>query len=184
MPTDIGHRVWSLALIQGIIAIALGIIAMTYTGATLHVLAIILGIFWIVDGAVTLSTGLKTLKDGGGLSIFLGILGFMAGIVTLRAPGVAAAALAILIAFWMLVAGFARGYGAFVMATSGARGTGWGWLLASAVLNVALGVFLLAQPLAGAVIFTWSIGFWAVLEGITIVIFAITLRSQARKLDA
>ena len=46
--------IWWLVLLRGIAAVLLGILLFTNTAAILSVIIIFLGIYWVVDGIITL----------------------------------------------------------------------------------------------------------------------------------
>jgi uncharacterized membrane protein HdeD (DUF308 family) len=73
---------------------------------TIAALALLLGIFWIVNGAVEAFTALSHRgMQGRGWTIFMGLLSIVAGVVVLVYPGISLATLAIVLGLWLLVFG-------------------------------------------------------------------------------
>src|SRR5690606_30621774 len=97
--------VWWLVLVQGILAIAFGLVAMFLPGATLLTILVFFGVYSILDGILALVGGIKNRDEGWGWLIFQGIAGIAVGILALRFPSTTIIALTLLVAFWALMIG-------------------------------------------------------------------------------
>jgi uncharacterized membrane protein HdeD (DUF308 family) len=76
---------WWLVLLEGIVAVIIGLFLLTAPGATLFVLIQTLGIFWLVGGIFrTVSIFIDTSLWG--WKLVGGALGILAGIVVLQHP--------------------------------------------------------------------------------------------------
>ena len=82
------NDVWWLVLLRGITAILLGIMLFTSPAATVTVFIMFLGVYWFVDGVVTLIASIKGRKSlsNWGWGIIVGILGILAGVVVFSQP--------------------------------------------------------------------------------------------------
>ena len=99
-----GTRV--LLALLGVLSFIVGLYALRHILITVAALALLLGIFWIVNGAVEVFTALSHRgMQGRGWTIFMGLLSVVAGVVVLVYPGISLATLAIVLGFWLLVFG-------------------------------------------------------------------------------
>ena len=99
-----GTRV--LLALLGVLCFIAGLYALRHLLVTILALALILGIFWIVNGCVEVFTALSddTLPSRG-WTVFMGLLSIAAGIVVLVWPGISLVTLAVVLGIWLLVLG-------------------------------------------------------------------------------
>lgn len=99
-----GHRV-AYTLI-GLLSILVGILCLRHTFQTVAVLALILGVFWVITGVMDFFGGIFG-KDmpRRGWTIFEGILAFVAGLVVLFQPTISIVTLAWVLGIWLIVFG-------------------------------------------------------------------------------
>jgi uncharacterized membrane protein HdeD (DUF308 family) len=83
-----------------------GLYAVRHTLVTVATLALLLGIFWIVNGAIEVFTALahRAMRDRG-WTIFMGALSVVAGVVVLVYPGISLITLAVVLGVWLLLYG-------------------------------------------------------------------------------
>jgi uncharacterized membrane protein HdeD (DUF308 family) len=113
-----GTRV--LLALLGVLSFIVGLYAVRHIYVTVAALALLLGIFWIVNGAVETFTALSHRgMQGRGWTIFMGLLSVAAGIVVLVYPGISLATLAIVLGFWLLVYGVMEIVLAFQLRSAG-----------------------------------------------------------------
>jgi uncharacterized membrane protein HdeD (DUF308 family) len=100
-----GTRVlWALL---GVLSFIIGLYALRHILATVLALAILLGIFWIVNGTIELFTALSfRAMPGRGWTIFMGLLSIVAGVILLVYPNISLWTLVVLVSIWLLVYGF------------------------------------------------------------------------------
>ena len=99
-----GNRV--LLALLGIISLIIGLYAVRHVVVTLLVLAVLLGIFWIISGAIELFTSLSHREmRGRGWTAVTGILSVLAGLVVLVYPGISLLVLAVFLSIWLLIFG-------------------------------------------------------------------------------
>jgi uncharacterized membrane protein HdeD (DUF308 family) len=93
-----------LLALLGVLSFIVGLYALRHILLTIATLALLLGIFWIVNGAVEAFTALSHREmPGRGWTIFMGLLSMIAGGVVLVYPGISLATLAVVLGFWLLV---------------------------------------------------------------------------------
>ncbi len=113
----------------------------------------IIGIFLLVDGVIEIIASIFGKGEGRGLVAVLGVLSIIAGLILVKHPFHALAALVIIVGIWFVVSGVVRFIAAF--GDSEGRGT-----------NIAVGIL---DVVAGAVVLIWpdlSLKTLAVIAGI------------------
>lgn len=107
-----GTRV--LLAVLGVLSLIIGLYAVRHVLITLLALALLLGIFWIVSGAVELFTALSHRgMQSRGWTATMGILSILAGIVVLVYPSITLVVLAVVLGIWLLVFGAMQVFLAF-----------------------------------------------------------------------
>ena len=88
------------------LSILVGILCLRHIFQTVAVLALILGIYWVIVGTLEFFSGVfvKDLPHRG-WTIFIGALGFIAGLVVLFQPAISLATLAWVLGIWLIVYG-------------------------------------------------------------------------------
>jgi uncharacterized membrane protein HdeD (DUF308 family) len=95
-----------LLALLGVLSFIVGLYALRHLLLTIATLALLLGIFWIVNGAVEAFTALSHRgMQGRGWTMFMGLLSVVAGVVVLVYPGISLLTLAVVLGFWLLVYG-------------------------------------------------------------------------------
>jgi len=95
-----------LLALLGVLSFIVGLYALRNVLVTIAALALLLGIFWIVSGAMEAFTALSHRgMQGRGWTIVMGLLSIVAGAVVLVYPGISLGTLAIVLGFWLLVYG-------------------------------------------------------------------------------
>jgi uncharacterized membrane protein HdeD (DUF308 family) len=89
-----------------VLSLIIGLYALRHVLITLLALGLLLGIFWVANGAVELFTALshREVHHRAWMSI-LGLLSILAGLVLLVYPGLSLVALAVIVGVWLLVFG-------------------------------------------------------------------------------
>jgi uncharacterized membrane protein HdeD (DUF308 family) len=99
-----GNRV--LLALLGVLSLIIGLYAVRHILLTLIALALLLGIFWIVSGAIELFTSLSHREiRGWGWSAIMGVLSVLAGLVVLIYPAISLVVLAVFLSIWLLIFG-------------------------------------------------------------------------------
>ena len=167
---------WWLLLLRGILAVLFGILAFTWPGLTLLTLVILYGAYAAIDGIVALAAAF-----GGGQGAsrwwlaIVGIVGIAAGLTAFYWPGITALVLITLIGAWTLAHGIMEIIGAIKLRHEIDNE----WLLIfSGLLSVLFGIFVLAQPGAGALALVWLIAAYAVAFGILMIALSLRLKNH------
>jgi len=168
---------WWLLLLRGIAAIIFGILAFVWPGLTLVTLVLLYGAFALVDGVISLIaafTGSAKPVPTWWL-VVVGLLGIAAGIVTFAWPGITAILLMLFIGAWALVHGIFEIIGAIQLR----KEIDNEWLLGlTGLCAVIFGGTLLFRPGLGTLALIFTLGTFAVIEGLLLVAFSIRLKGH------
>lgn len=95
-----------LFALLGILSLAVGLYAVRHVLLTIVALALLLGIFWIVNGVIEIFTALQHREmRGRGWRVFMGILSIIAGVILLGIPGISLVALVVVVSIWLILFG-------------------------------------------------------------------------------
>lgn len=92
-----------LNAVTGVIGIVLGIICLESVEGRISLLILFVGLWWIMRGILQIVVGAG--NEGGGLFIFLGVLGIIAGVVVLVWPIESLTVLTVVTGIWLVVLG-------------------------------------------------------------------------------
>ncbi len=173
-------RNWWTFAVRGLIAILFGVVALIRPGQTVEALVLVFGVFALMDGVLAVSAGIASapfFKRWWAL-LLEGLTGIAIGLLTFFAPAVTALALVYFIAAWGLITGI------FEIATAiqlRREITGEWMMILGGVLSIGFGILLFAFPAAGALSAVWMIGIYAIVFGISEIVFAFRLNGFRRQ---
>jgi uncharacterized membrane protein HdeD (DUF308 family) len=174
--TDVARAVWWLVLVRGVLAVLFGLFALFSPGSALLALVYVFGAYAVLDGITAVVAGLRHRRDEAHWvwHVVEGVISIVAGVIAFAWPGVTALVILYLVAFWSVFTGVSEIMEAVAMRRRGAPM--WGWVLAAGVLGVLLGIVLVLAPGAGLLTLLWLLGFYAVVFGVIIIVWALRLR--------
>jgi uncharacterized membrane protein HdeD (DUF308 family) len=170
-------RDWWIIALQGVAAIAFGVLALVWPSITLLALVYLFAAYALVDGVLALVRGFRR-GGGGGIDwwqVVLGIVAIAAGVIAFAAPDITAYALLLVIAAWAIASGALELVAAYQLREVIRRE----WLLVlDGVISILFGVALIAFPSAGALAVVWLIGAYAIASGIIMLVLAFRMRGR------
>lgn len=175
LPASMGLFPWWLLLLQGVLALLLGIFLLTYPVQTLMVIITFLGAYWLVSGLFTLF-GAFAHRNGRVGKILHGLLGILLGGLILAYP--LYSTFLVPLAFTLMVGVLAVIYGIIALYTA-FTGEGWGAGIPG-VLSVIFGLLILAEPVTATVIAPFVFGTFGIIIGFAAIIGAVMARSAGR----
>jgi uncharacterized membrane protein HdeD (DUF308 family) len=101
-------RIWWLFMLVGLVSIAAGVIVLLKPSNSLATLAVITGIFVLVDGAFDLIASFSRRTENRGLSAVVGLVSIVVGVLLIRHPISGVLAVALLIGIWLIAVGVVR----------------------------------------------------------------------------
>jgi len=164
---------WWATLIQGIFAILIGILLLTYPGATTLVIVQFVGIYWLVTGIFSL-VGIFIDQSMWGWKLFAGIIGILAGLTIMRHPLWSTIMLPTVLVIFLGIDGLIIGAVGIFAAF---KGGGWGAGILGA-LSMLFGLILLFSPFVTALALPWVYGVLGIAGGIAAIFAAFRQRGE------
>ena len=161
-------RAWWLLLVVGIASAVAGVILVTKPSNSLATLAVIFGIFLLVDGIVELVASFGHPAEGRVIAVIVGLLGLVVGIILIRHPTHAVTAIGLLIGIWLIAAGVLRLLRAIAIP---------GLLQAViAVVEIVVGIVIVSDPHIGYATLAILTGIWLILTGLGMIGLGLAVR--------
>jgi uncharacterized membrane protein HdeD (DUF308 family) len=180
---SLAKKIWIFAIIRGVLGIIFGLIALFAPIATAVVLAIVIGVWAIVDGVFDIVEAIRHRGSSSmALRIVWGVVSILFGILVLVWPGMSLGILVIFVGIWAIIIGVLQ-----IMTSVRHRAvpnSGWVWGIIGGALAILFGILVLVRPGAGLVGIIWIIGIWAIVWGITLIVLGVQLRRAANTTEA
>jgi len=172
---------WFWFVILGGALIALGIIALGSVVIASLAAALAIGMLLLLAGvAETIGAFWCRGWSGFFLELLSGVLSIVVGLLFLRAPAGALAALTLLVACFLMVGGIFK-----IVAAVGYRFAAWGWALAGGIIDLILGLMIWQEWPASAL---WVIGLFVginlLFRGFNWIALGLALRALPRRATA
>ncbi|WKD32237.1 HdeD family acid-resistance protein [Streptomyces xanthophaeus] len=173
---------WHWALGFALATLIPGILVLVWPDETLHILAVIIGLQFLVAGAFRFVTAFSHSSDGGSrlAGVLIAMLAFLAGVLVLRHPMQTIGALSLIIGVFWLMSGVLMAFTAIADRTLVHRGLQFGL----GALGAVAGIVVLCFPVDSAVALTRLLGLWLVLLGVFELVMAFALRSGTRRVTS
>jgi uncharacterized membrane protein HdeD (DUF308 family) len=157
-------------LIQGVLMVLAGIVALVYPFVSTVALVVVLGWLLILSGVVQGISliGAQNVPNFW-LQLVSAVLSIIIGVIFLRRPGEAVVTLTLLLIVFFMVEGFAK----LIFSLTIRPLPNWGWVLASGIIGILMSLSLLTNLSTTAV---WLLG---VLLGIQLICEGVALSSLA-----
>lgn len=174
----VAARHWWVLVLQGVLGIVFGILAILFPGLALVTLAYLFAFWAIVAGLSSLSQGFRMAEQRGRSWPFavMGVLGIVAGLLAALIPGVTILGLVLLLGAWLVSQGVMMIYTAWRIR----REVTGEWILALiGIVQTAVGLVVLFMPVIGAVLTVTLIAVWSIVGGIAALSLGWRLRRVA-----
>ena len=150
-----------LLMFVGLLSVAVGVIVLLKPSDSLVTLAVIAGIFILIDGAFDLVASFSHRTENRGLSAVVGVVSIVVGVLLIRHPIGGVLFVALLIGIWLIAVGVVR----FVEAFDSDRRV---WGIVIALIEIAAGVVIVATPPIGFATLALLTGIAFILNGVAI----------------
>lgn len=131
---------WWIPALAGVISVIAGIIVVAKPSDSLETLAVVSGIFVLLDGIVALVEALGHGTESRGLVAILGVVSVVVGILLIRHPVAGVTAVALLLGIWLIAAAVVRLVVAFAVGEHVLR------RVVVAVILAIAGIAIVASP--------------------------------------
>jgi uncharacterized membrane protein HdeD (DUF308 family) len=169
--------VWWLLALVGLLSFVAGVIVLIKPGASLATVAVIAGIFLLVDGILELAGSFMGSTRNRGMVALFGAVTAIVGVLLIRHPIGGVAAVALLIGLWLIVIGVIR------FATAFDEYEHRGWYASAGVLELIAGVVIVANPNIGFATLAILVGIGFIVNGIGLGALGWALRAARREVS-
>jgi uncharacterized membrane protein HdeD (DUF308 family) len=169
---------WWLFLLIGVISVAVGVTILAKPGDSLATLAVIAGIFLLVDGLLELAAALLHGTQSRAMVALLGVLTVIVGVLLIRHPIEGVVAVALLIGIWLMTVGVLRVVAAFEVEEYR------GWNIVAGVIELIAGIVIVSDPNIGFATLALLVGIAFIVNGSGMFALGWNLRALRRAVVA
>jgi uncharacterized membrane protein HdeD (DUF308 family) len=175
-------------LVRGILAVAVGIIALAWPQVTVLALVILFAVYAFIASGLEVARAFSSANAGPVFGhLLLGLVDLAAGVVALVWPGPTALVLVLIVGTWAIVAGLVEIAAAF---QAGEQAGTRAMFILGGLVSIAFGAVLCARPDIGAItlalvfgLFNLVYGIWALMHGVELRRTRKTLHSDVKGTD-
>jgi len=162
----------------GVLSLIAGVIVLAKPSNSLATLAVVAGIFVLIDGIVELCASLVGDTENRGLAALRGVLNLIVGVVLIRHPVGGVTFVVVMIGIWLIAMGAVRFRSSFE--TEGHRV--WRLVVAVvAVVEMIAGIVIISSPHIGFATLALLIGFAFIVNGVSVFLLGIAMHCSARQ---
>lgn len=167
-----------LLLIVGALSVAAGVIVLAKPHISLATLAVVFGIFLLIDGVFEFSWALVRRGEDRALLALVGVVSAVVGVVLIRHPTKAVAVIALFLGLWLIVLGLIR----LVRASDQTDHRGWATF--SGLVEIVGGIVIVSSPHIGVATLALLVGIVFIVRGLALCVVAWALHRATRALSA
>jgi uncharacterized membrane protein HdeD (DUF308 family) len=171
-------RSWGLVLFFGIVTLAVGIVITFRPGKSVHVMAILFGIWLLVCGVIRIVMAIAERGDSGGTRLgmaFAGLLAALVGLLVLHHSFETVAILGFIIGVFWVVGGLSELFAGFSREVEGRRAG----LIVLGLVGTVVGILCLVYPGLSLSILAVILGVGLIAYGIVEIALAFQIRRLA-----
>jgi len=162
---------WWAFMIRGVLAGILGLCALFWPSVTVGVLAILVGIYCLVEGASGVVGAIRASESGPGLA--QGLIGIVIGLILLFWPGATVQFLLVVFGAWLLFSGISQ----FLSARKGSlERDDRNFIMSIGGVVAAIGLVLIVWPATGVVAISWLIAVPALVLSALLIFLGLRLK--------
>jgi uncharacterized membrane protein HdeD (DUF308 family) len=167
-------RLWWLPLGVGLLSIAAGVVVLLKPSDSLTTIAVVVGVFVAVDGALALIASLQRRTENRGLAALMGVVGLVVGVLLIRHPVTGVTAVAVLFGIWLIAVGAVRFVVSFEQRERRA------WRIVISVVEMAAGIVIVSVPHVGLATLAILVGVSLIANGASLAVLGVLLRNATR----
>ena len=175
---------WKLIGLRGITLLLVGLILLIFPTATLTVLIIIMGVYWLVDGVVTTYKSVQGRKVNAAWKwgIITGILGIIAGLVVLSRPALSTLLTTSFLVWFLGIAAIIYGLSGLITGFQLRKEIKGEWtMIIGGIFSIIFGIILISSPFISALVLIKTMGVIAIIGGITVLVMAFGIKKKAEQ---
>jgi uncharacterized membrane protein HdeD (DUF308 family) len=166
-------RLWWLLLAGGLVTLVVGVLLLVWPSRTLATVAVIVGVYLLLAGALEIGLAFSERSDSRTGALLRGALAGIAGLIVIRHPGGSTQLVALAVGIVLVLSGVMK----LTVLGAGVGVGGRGWLLLEALVDLAIGVLLVAWPKFGVSSFAVVLGISLLVSGTLEALGAFALRA-------
>jgi uncharacterized membrane protein HdeD (DUF308 family) len=172
---------WWLLLALGIVAIIAGLLIVLNPSAAILTIAVFFGIYLLVSGIFEVVRGFSDKLETSAkvLSILVGAISIMLGVMCLRNIATSVELLVLFIGITFIM----RGIMETVVGFSSQGSQGSGWFVFMGILGIIAGIVVLVWPQLSLATLVYVLGFWLIGLGIVEILLSFRIKSAGDKID-
>lgn len=167
----VASRLWWLLVIVGVASLIAGVILVLEPSNSLAALAVVVGIFLLIDGIAELIRSFGNAVESRALAAIIGLLGIVIGIILIRHPFHGVTAIGLVIGIWLVAVGAIRLFWAIALGRRVLLN------IAVAALEIIAGIVIVSDPHIGYATLAILTGIWLILNGIATIAVGFAARS-------
>lgn len=184
MVHDRSSRIWWAALLRALAAVTFGVLTLLWPRHSAIAMTALFGVYAVFDGLAVLLVAANAGRRRLRLTL-AALVNIAAGLVALTQPKLIALLLVRVIGGWLILRGLVE---VFSDPTAGAAAgedaptarQPHRHVQLNAAMSMLFGLGLIAAPRIGALGLMWTLGAWAVLHGLLMTRYAVSLRRRGR----
>jgi len=154
--------------------VAAGVLVLAKPGISLATLAVVVGIFLLIDGILELCWSLVRRGENRALPALAGVVSVVAGVILIRHPTKAVVAIALLLGLWLIVVGLLRLIRAFDQRERR------GWAILNGTVELLGGIVIVSSPHIGVATLALLVGIALIVRGLALSAVAWALHRATR----
>jgi uncharacterized membrane protein HdeD (DUF308 family) len=166
---------WWTFLVRGIIALVLAALAFSSPGSTAGAFVYVVAAYFIIVGVTAIAAGFSFSGVGHWWALVLmGSVQCALGFLMVAEPGVGPLALAYLFATWMIMSGVMEISSAIALRSYISNEISW---ILLGIITLGFGAYVIVRPDLGLLALVYTIGFYAVFAGISLIAFSVRIKN-------
>jgi uncharacterized membrane protein HdeD (DUF308 family) len=172
----IGNVHWRTVLLEGIVALIIGILLITMPALTIFAAVSFLGAYWFIIGILAIGSIFSD-RTHMGLKLIVGILGIIAGLAILAYPILSTMIVPLTFILYIGILGVFLGLVSLYRAASSRT---WEHAV-TGVISILFGLIIIVNPVAAIIAFSFILGAVGIIGGIIAIAAALRLRSTEKR---
>ena len=181
----VAESLWKLIMARGVVLVVVGLILLLFPKATLATLIFILGIYWLIDGCVTLYNTYKqrNIRKNWWWGFITGGLGIIAGLIVVLKPFSSSVFTTSFLMWFLGLVALINGITGVVTGirikkyNTSERSMIWG-----GIFSIILGIILISSPYTSALVVVKVMGSFAIFAGIITILLANRVKKKAQEI--